>query len=602
MKLNASIIATAALAALLLPAFAVRAQNAATTGPYAGTPKVELFVGYSYLRAMPTLADGNRFMWLNGGSTSIAYNFNRHLGLVGDFGGFGDTQLRLSGIGAVPDSSGKAYTYLFGPRLSFRNHARFTPFAQALFGGIHASEVTLSSGCTGAGCTPLPAENSFAMTAGGGLDLRVHRHFAIRLVQAEYLMTDFENHDTGKSASQNDMRLSSGLVFRFGGNDTPPPPVTLTCSANPNSVFPGDPVMVTATADNLDPKLNVIYSLTGTGVSANSATATVATATLAPGPYTVNCYVKEGKPSKEGLKPWESAAAIATYTVKPFEPPTISCSATPSNIMPGETSTVTASGVSPQNRPLTYSYSATTGSISGSGTTASFSSSGATTGVVGIACNVTDDKNQTATANTSATITAPPPPAPPAEQVRLETRLALHSVFFPTDLPKTGKPNGGLVISQEGTLTTLASDFKKYLEFKPDAHLTLTGHADVRGSVEYNQALSERRVARTKLYLVEQGVPEAKIETLGLGKDEDLTSAQVQEMVEHNHDLSAEEREKVLRNLDIIVWAQNRRVDVTLSTTGQQSVRQFPFNAADSLTLLDQRNLTPKKKTAAAKK
>ena len=603
MKLSAGMIATAALAALLIPAFAVRAQNAAPPpGPHAGTPKVELFVGYSYLRAMPTLADGNRFVWLNGGSTSIAYNFNRHLGLVGDFGGFNDSQLRLTGTGTVLNSTGSSYTYLFGPRLSFRNHGRFTPFAQVLFGGIHASEVTLSSGCMGAGCTPLPAENSLAITAGGGLDLRVHRHFAIRLIQAEYMETNFENHDTGKSASQNDMRLSSGIVFRFGGNDTPPPPVTLTCSANPTSVFPGDPVIVTATAGSLNPKLNVVYSLRGTGVTANSATATVATTTLVPGPYTVNCEVKEGKPGKEGLKPWESAAATATFTVKPFEPPTISCSASPSSIMPGETSTVTASGVSPQNRPLTYSYSATTGSISGSGATVSFSSASATTGVVGITCNVTDDKNQTAMANTNVTITAPPPPPPPAEQVRLETRLALHSVFFPTDLPRTGNLNGGLVISQEGTLTALASDFKKYLEFKPDAHLTLTGHADVRGSVEYNQSLSERRVARTKLYLVEQGVPEAKIETLGLGKEENLTAAQVKMMVEQNLDLSTAEREKVLRNLAVIVWAQNRRVDVTLSTTGQQSVRQFPFNAADSLTLLDQRNLTPRKKTAAAKK
>ncbi len=45
-----------------------------------GTPRFELFLGYSYLRAVPTLADGNRLVWLNGGSTSIAYNFNRYLG------------------------------------------------------------------------------------------------------------------------------------------------------------------------------------------------------------------------------------------------------------------------------------------------------------------------------------------------------------------------------------------------------------------------------------------------------------------------------------------------------------------------------------------
>ena len=277
-------------------------------------------------------------------------------------------------------------------------------------------------------------------------------------------------------------------------------------------------------------------------------------------------------------------------------------SASPSNILPDQTSTVTISAASPQNRTLTYSYSATSGSISGSGGTASFSSVGATTGVVAIVCNVTDDKNQTATANTSVTIAAPvAAPLPPAEQTRLESRLALHSVFFQTDLPRIAKPNGGLVTSQEETLTVLASDFKKYLEFKPQAHLTLTGHADVRGSVEYNQSLSERRVARTKQFLIEQGLSEASIDTRGLGKENNLTADQVKEMVEQNPDLDAAGREKILHNLNVIVWAQNRRVDVTLSTTGQQSVRQFPFNAADSLTLLDQRNRTPKKKAATKK-
>jgi outer membrane protein OmpA-like peptidoglycan-associated protein/opacity protein-like surface antigen len=601
MKLSADTIAIAVLGALLMPAFMASAQDA--QGLKTGTPKVELFVGYSYLRAVPAPSDGNRLVWLNGGSTSIAYNFNRHLGLVGDFGGFDDSQLQLTGTGTVPDSSGTAYTYLFGPRLSFRNYSRITPFVQVLAGGIHASDVTLSSGCTGAGCTPLPAENSFAMTAGGGLDFNMNRHFAIRLIQAEYLLTRFKNPTTGASASQNDMRLSSGIVFRFGGNAATLPQVTLACSANPALIFPGDPVTVTATAGGLDPKLNAIYSFTGAEVSAHGATATVTTATLAPGPFTVNCGVKEGKPGKEGLQPWESATATAIFTVKAFEPPAISCATSPSQIKPGEISTVTANGVSPQNRPLTYSFSVTAGSISGSGSTATFNSAGAAAGVIGIDCNVTDDKSQTATAKTSVTIAAPIlVAAPPPEQVRLETRLALHSIFFQTAKPTSRNPEAGLVTSQEGTLTTLAADFKSYLTFKPDAHLTLTGHADVRGSVEYNQALTERRVARTKQSLVAQGVPEASIETLGLGKDQELTADQVKELVEQNPDLSAVEREKVLRQLNVIVWAQNRRVDVTLSTTGQQSVRQFPFNAADSLTLLDQRNLSPKKKAAAVKK
>jgi outer membrane protein OmpA-like peptidoglycan-associated protein len=149
------------------------------------------------------------------------------------------------------------------------------------------------------------------------------------------------------------------------------------------------------------------------------------------------------------------------------------------------------------------------------------------------------------------------------------------------------------------TLIELASDFKKYLESKPDAHLILGGHADHRGSVEFNQALSERRVARTKSFLVEQGVPEASIETKAFGKEHNLTTEEVQGEVQSNTELTAEERARVLRNIVTIRMASNRRVDVTLSTTGQTSVRQFPFNATDALTLIGGREAA--KKPAAKK-
>ena len=77
-------------------------------------------------------------------------------------------------------------------------------------------------------------------------------------------------------------------------------------------------------------------------------------------------------------------SCTATVTVKEFEPPTLSCSANPTDLKPGDSSTITAQGVSPQNRPLTYSYQASGGTISGSGTTATYSSTGASSGPVQI--------------------------------------------------------------------------------------------------------------------------------------------------------------------------------------------------------------------------
>jgi outer membrane protein OmpA-like peptidoglycan-associated protein len=179
-------------------------------------------------------------------------------------------------------------------------------------------------------------------------------------------------------------------------------------------------------------------------------------------------------------------------------------------------------------------------------------------------------------------------PPPPVVDKQLEARLALRSVYFPTAQPTEKNPSGGLVTSQTQTLESLATDFKKYIQAKPDAHLILQGHADVRGSAAYNQALSQRRVARVKSFLVENGVPENDIETEAMGAQHNLTAVEVQAAVAQNPELTKEEKARLLRNSRTIIWASNRRVDVTLSTAGrtETSVREYPFNAADSLTLI----------------
>ena len=74
------------------------------------------------------------------------------------------------------NSGGSAYTYVFGPRLSYRRYERITPFAQALFGGVHASSVKIS-GCTGSPTARLWVPTiRFATMLGGGFDLRISRH------------------------------------------------------------------------------------------------------------------------------------------------------------------------------------------------------------------------------------------------------------------------------------------------------------------------------------------------------------------------------------------------------------------------------------------
>jgi len=165
--------------------------------------------------------------------------------------------------------------------------------------------------------------------------------------------------------------------------------------------------------------------------------------------------------------------------------------------------------------------------------------------------------------------------------------LAMRSVYFETDRPGKGNSEVALLPTERQTLETIAAEFKKYLTYKPDATLTLSGYADRRGPATYNQLLSERRAALAKRFLVDQGVPEANIETQAFGKEKSLTADDVQRLLDQDNDLGVEVRQKVIRKLSNIVLAYNRRVDFTLSSTGQESARVYPFNGDDFSRLVD---------------
>lgn len=161
-------------------------------------PKLDVFAGYSYLQANPGVSGVDSFH-LNGGSASMAYNVNSWLSGVADFGGYTNGNVLNSG------ASGTLSTYLFGPRVSYRHFARITPFGQVLFGVTHANANTFDTNSS---------QTGFTMAVGGGVDYAFTRHIALRPVQADYLMTRFAVA-TSSTQSQNNVRISTGFVFRF---------------------------------------------------------------------------------------------------------------------------------------------------------------------------------------------------------------------------------------------------------------------------------------------------------------------------------------------------------------------------------------------------
>jgi hypothetical protein len=121
-----------------------------------------------------------------GWNGSLTGNFKHVLGITADF----------SGVYKSHPVSSSVYTYTFGPVLTARLPV-IQPFVHALFGGA-----SISAGGT--------SNQAFAMLVGGGLDIGLRKGIGIRLVQADWLMTKFNNQTQDRQG-----RVSAGIVLKF---------------------------------------------------------------------------------------------------------------------------------------------------------------------------------------------------------------------------------------------------------------------------------------------------------------------------------------------------------------------------------------------------
>jgi hypothetical protein len=372
------------------------AAQAVKTGstPPPEPSRFDLYGGYGYFHPVNSDIGNVQYQPINPGAVvSASAYFNRYVGV----------QAEGSFFPHGPNDC--VFTAQAGPIFRYQKN-RLVPFAHVLAGGAKVGGPIFQ-----------PCTWGWGVTGGVGLDYILpafNNRIAIRPIQADF---DYSHVDygpvgvgavTGGIGEITAYRLSAGMVLRFG-QITPPPPVQLGCTVQPANVFPGDPITVTAATSNLDPKKKTVYTWTVSGghITGNDATATVATSGLAPGDYTVSGHVSEG------IRPGQQASCTAGFRIHAYEPPTITCSANPSTVMPGDPSTITSIAQSPQNRPLTYSYSSTAGQIAGTAPTATLTTTGAPPGPINVTCNVVDDMGKQATANTSVAVAAPPTPVAP---------------------------------------------------------------------------------------------------------------------------------------------------------------------------------------------
>ena len=160
--------------------------------------------------------------------------------------------------------------------------------------------------------------------------------------------------------------------------------------------------------------------------------------------------------------------------------------------------------------------------------------------------------------------------------------ILANSILFTATITTGAKDPAG---------AALAANFVWTFTTAPPPTVVSTVPADGATAVPVNTLISATfseamNAATIRYFLAEHGVPADHTETRSFGEEDQLTAEQIKEQIVQNPDLTPDDRQQMLNNLRVMVLANNRRVDVTLSTTGQQSTHRYPFNARDYLALI----------------
>jgi hypothetical protein len=437
-------------------------------------PKWDIYTGYQWLQPGGTVPSpfgtsnnpfGSKLRDLPDGATgAVTYNFDKYLGLEGEYGKSWGNQTNEGTLSA-------------GPRLMLRSDP-LSFFAHGMLSWNRLSAPGLSS------------DNGIGAVVGGGMDLRLMKWLSWRMVEADYVWGEhhYDNYASPSFPSLrrpdlNGLRIGGGLVWNFGYPNAAVP--AASCSVQPSEVMVGEPITATATGTNFNPKHTLTYTWSSTGgkISGNGNTASIDTNNIAGGSYTATAQITDPKMKKNN-----QATCTANFTVKepPKNPPTMSCTADPSSVQAGGTVNVTCNCTSPDNVPVNVSnWNATGGTVSGSGSSATLNTTGASAGPITVSATCTDSRGLNTQASTQVTVQNPPPPPPPQAS-------KLTDCDF-TNMAKIGKP-----WRVDNECKGKLDDVAKNLQQNADNKLVIVGNAE---PTEKRKNLAAERAVNSKAYL-----------------------------------------------------------------------------------------------------
>ncbi|MGA6987008.1 MAG: PDZ domain-containing protein [Terriglobales bacterium] len=188
-------------------------------------PQINVFGGFSYLNfdlpANPSTGATSQNLAMDGWEFSAAVNLFHRVSAEGDFSGH--SLSNCTGISTLKCSD---FSFMGGPRFTFGSRSgKFTTFVHGLVG---RDDATLP-GPSGVSVS----DDSVAVAAGVGLDYWIWRHkLGLQLGPVDYFYTRHLNEDA--VPSQNSVRASAGVVYRFGGEGPSTPKAPRQSSSNPH--------------------------------------------------------------------------------------------------------------------------------------------------------------------------------------------------------------------------------------------------------------------------------------------------------------------------------------------------------------------------------
>ena len=452
----------------------------------------------------------------------VTENLFQHIGIEEAVTVYGTNNITLTGVPGVYGNTvsfgSRARQFSVGPVIYFTPpESRFRPFVQ-VGGGFNFFYATKDAKADayspynplfGPVTGPIMLNNSwkgalnfgpFVFEYGTGFKFKFTDHFGMRvdlrgnLIQTPTFNLRYPNVPAYLGFQQggpiNGLQATAGLTW-YLGKSAPPPPHTLTVgevSADRMRLCPGDSVMLKVPVTDSYSDATIKYTWTSEGGPSGSEGEYTFHAPENGGSYTIKAHVSEDsstvkdKLELRGLKKFGPVAAVdksITITVDPYRPPALACSANPTSLDLGQTSalhaTVTANVC---NGNLSYTWSASEGSVSGSGPDATYNSSnvavspGSSKPVTATA-TVTDAKTRSASCPLNLTVSAPaapappPPPPPPAPMAQ-----QLDDIVFAED---DARVNNCGKRTLERLYQQMASD--------ADSTIVLIGHEDASEQV-----------------------------------------------------------------------------------------------------------------------